>query len=35
VQFEDAVTSDGGPLRVPRPDPVGSLFGCTSAPYHE
>jgi two-component system, cell cycle response regulator CtrA len=27
VQFDDAVTSDGGPLRVPRPDPVGSLFG--------
>jgi two-component system, cell cycle response regulator CtrA len=27
VQFDDAVTSDGGPLRVPRPDPVGWLLG--------
>ena len=27
VQFDDAVTSDGGLLRVPRPDPIGSLFG--------
>jgi two-component system, cell cycle response regulator CtrA len=31
VQFEDAVTSDGGPLRVPRPDPPGSLCGCAAA----
>jgi len=31
VQFEDAVTRDGGPLRVPRPDPPGSLYGCASA----
>ena len=31
ARFEDAVTSDGGPLRVPRPDPPGSLFGCASA----
>jgi len=35
VWFEDAVTSDGGPLRVPRPDPIGSLFGCASARCHE
>jgi len=35
VQFEDAVTSDGGPLGVPRPDPAGSLFGCASARCHE
>jgi two-component system cell cycle response regulator CtrA len=34
VQFDDAVTSDGGPLRVPRPDPVGSLFG-PPARFHE
>ena len=27
VQFDDADTSDGGLLRVSRPDPVGSLFG--------
>ena len=31
VQFEDAITSDGGPLRVPRPDPPGSLCGCAAA----
>ena len=31
MRFEDAVTTDGGPLRVPQPDPVGSLFGCASA----
>jgi len=35
VWFEDAVTSDGGPLRVRRPDPLGSLFGCASARCHE
>ena len=35
VRFEDAVTTDGGPLRVPQPDPVGSLFGCASAWCHE
>ena len=35
VQFEDAVTSDGGPLRLPRPDPPGSLFGCASARWRE
>ena len=35
VWFEDAVTSDGGPLRVPRPDPIGSLFGCASARCQE
>jgi two-component system, cell cycle response regulator CtrA len=35
ARFEDAVTTDGGPLRVPRPDPVGSLFACGSARYHE
>src|SRR5271166_3039560 len=31
VRFEDAATTDGGPSRVPQPDPVGSLFGCASA----
>src|SRR5262249_51489830 len=31
LQFEDAVTRDGGRLRVPRPDPPGSLYGCASA----
>jgi two-component system cell cycle response regulator CtrA len=31
MRFEDAVTTDGGPLRVRQPDPVGSLFGCASA----
>lgn len=35
VQFQDAVTRDGGPLRVPRPDPAGSLFGCASARCQE
>ena len=35
VRFEDAVTTDGGPLRDPQPDPVGSLFGCASAWCHE
>ena len=27
VRFDDAVTNDGGPLRISRPDPVSSLFG--------
>ena len=31
MRFEDAVTTDDGPLRVRQPDPVGSLFGCASA----
>ena len=31
MRFEDAVTTDGGPLRVRQPDPIGSLFGCASA----
>ena len=35
VRFEDAVTTDGGPLRVPQPDPVRSLFGCAAARCHE
>jgi two-component system cell cycle response regulator CtrA len=35
VRFEDAVTTDGGPLRVPQPDPIGSLLGCASAWCHE
>jgi two-component system, cell cycle response regulator CtrA len=35
VRFEDAVTTDGGPLRVPQPDPLSSLFGCASARCHE
>jgi DNA-binding winged helix-turn-helix (wHTH) protein len=34
-RFEDADTNDGGPLRVPRPDPVTSLFGCATARCHE
>jgi DNA-binding winged helix-turn-helix (wHTH) protein len=34
-RFEDANTNDGGPLRVPRPDPVTSLFGCATARCHE
>jgi len=35
VRFEDAVTNDGGPLRIPRPDPVCSLFGCAAARCYE
>jgi two-component system cell cycle response regulator CtrA len=35
VRFEDAVTTDGGPLRLPRPDPVCSLFGCAAARCYE
>lgn len=35
VHFEDAVTTDGGPLRVPRPDPVCSLYGCAAARCYE
>lgn len=35
VRFEDAVTTDGGPLRLSRPDPVYSLFGCATARCHE
>ena len=35
VRFEDALTTDGGPLRVPRPDPARSLFGCATARCHE
>ena len=31
MRFEDAVTTDDGPLRVPQPEPIGSLFGCASA----
>jgi hypothetical protein len=31
MRFEDAVTTDGGPLHLPRPDPVRSLFGCATA----
>jgi len=31
MRFEDAVTTDDGPLRFRQPDPVGSLFGCASA----
>jgi two-component system cell cycle response regulator CtrA len=33
--FEDTVTTDGGPLHLTRPDPVRSLFGCTTARCHE
>ena len=35
MQFEDAITSDGGPLRVPRPDPINSLVGCAAARCQE
>ena len=35
MQFEDAVTSDDGPLQLPRPEPVHSLFGCATARCHE
>jgi two-component system, cell cycle response regulator CtrA len=35
VRFEDAITTDGGPLRIPRPDPAGSLFGCAAARCYE
>ena len=35
MQFEDAITSDGGPLRVPRPDPANSLVGCAAARCQE
>jgi two-component system cell cycle response regulator CtrA len=33
--FEDAVTTDGGPQRVPQPDPIASLFGCAAALCYE
>ena len=35
VQFEDAVTGDGGPLRVPRPHPVGLLFESAPSRCHK
>jgi DNA-binding winged helix-turn-helix (wHTH) protein len=35
MRFEDAVTKDGGPLHLPRPDPLCSLFGCATARCHE
>jgi two-component system cell cycle response regulator CtrA len=35
IRFEDAVTTDGGPLHLPRPDPAYSLFGCATARCHE
>jgi len=35
MRFEDAVTSDGGPLRVARPDPINSLVGCAAARCQE
>ena len=35
MRFEDAITSDGGPLRVSRPDPVNSHVGCASARCQE
>jgi DNA-binding winged helix-turn-helix (wHTH) protein len=34
-RFQDADTNDGGPLRLLRPDPVTSLFGCATARCHE
>ena len=33
--FEDAVTSDGGPLRVAWSDPVGALSGSTAVRYRD
>jgi DNA-binding winged helix-turn-helix (wHTH) protein len=35
MRFEDAVTKDSGPLHLPRPDPLRSLFGCATARCHE
>lgn len=35
MRFEDAITNDGGPLRLPFPEPPGSLYGCTTARCHE
>jgi two-component system cell cycle response regulator CtrA len=35
MQFEDAITSDGGPLLIPRPDPINSLVGCAAARCQE
>jgi two-component system cell cycle response regulator CtrA len=35
MRFEDAVATDGGPLRLSRPDPAYSLFGCATARCHE
>jgi DNA-binding winged helix-turn-helix (wHTH) protein len=35
IRYEDAVTKDGGPLHLPRPDPLRSLFGCATARCHE
>jgi DNA-binding winged helix-turn-helix (wHTH) protein len=35
MRFGDAVTTDGGPLHLPRPDPERSLFGCQTARCHE
>jgi DNA-binding winged helix-turn-helix (wHTH) protein len=35
MRFEDAVTKDGGPLHLPRPEPLRSLFGCATARCHE
>jgi len=35
MRFEDAITSDGGPLRIPRPDPINSLVGCAAARCQE
>jgi CheY-like chemotaxis protein len=35
MRFEDAVTEDGGPFHLPRPEPARSLYGCTTARCHE
>jgi hypothetical protein len=35
MRFEDAVTKDGGPLHLPRPEPMRSLYGCATARSHE
>jgi two-component system cell cycle response regulator CtrA len=35
MRFEDAVTTDGGPLRLSRPEPAYSLFGCATARCNE
>jgi len=35
ILFEDAVTKDDGPLHLPRPERVRSLYGCATARCHE
>jgi two-component system, cell cycle response regulator CtrA len=35
MRFEDAVTKDGGPFHLPRPEPARSPYGCATARCHE